>query len=100
MAAPFPLTMDPDVAEVPVLVTQDEAVWFQCVPDALGWAVTGDGKRQDSAYSMSSSARVTIDGGKESPRDFAVLILMTSSNFTGCSIGNSAGFVPLSTFCT
>lgn len=29
------------------------------------------------------------------PRAFALFVLITSSNFTGCSTGSSAGFAPL-----
>ena len=37
------------------------------------------------AYWMTSSARCSSDWGIESPRAFAVLRLMTSSNLVGCS---------------
>jgi hypothetical protein len=46
-------------------------------------------------YSMTSSARVSRDAGMSRPSDFAVLRLMESRNFDGCSIGRSAGFAPL-----
>ena len=46
-------------------------------------------------YWMTSSARRSSDGGIARPRAFAVLRLMTSSNFVGCSIGKSAGLAPL-----
>src|SRR5215210_4326006 len=48
-------------------------------------------------YSITSSARPSNDGGSVSPRAFAVLRLTTSSNFTGSSIGKSAGFSPFKT---
>jgi hypothetical protein len=35
------------------------------------------------------------DSGIESPRVFAVLALMTSSNLVGCSTGRSAGLAPV-----
>ncbi len=41
------------------------------------------------------SARPSSDGGIVRPRALAVLRLMTSSNFVGCSTGRSPGFVPL-----
>jgi Double zinc ribbon len=46
-------------------------------------------------YSITSSARGRSDCGILSPRTFAVLRLMTSSNLVGCSTGRSAGFTPL-----
>jgi hypothetical protein len=46
-------------------------------------------------YSMTSSARVSIVGGMLKRRSLAVLRLITSSNFTGCSIGRSPGASPL-----
>ena len=46
-------------------------------------------------YSITSSARPSTDGGIVSPSAFAVLRLMTNSNFVGCSTGRSAGFAPL-----
>jgi hypothetical protein len=45
-------------------------------------------------YWITSSARRSNDGGIVSPRTFAVLRLMTSSNFVGCSTGRSPGFAP------
>ena len=44
---------------------------------------------------MTSSARASTDGGMVRPRVFAVLRLMTSSNFFGCSTGRSPGLAPL-----
>src|SRR5262245_7823764 len=44
---------------------------------------------------MISSARISTDCGIVSPRAFAVLRLITSSNLVGCSTGRSAGFAPL-----
>jgi hypothetical protein len=41
-----------------------------------------------------SSARARTAGGIVSPRALAVLMLMTSSNFVGCSTGRSAGLAP------
>ena len=40
------------------------------------------------------------DDGIVSPRAWAVLRLMTSSNFIGCSTGRSAGLVPLRSLST
>src|SRR6266481_4644370 len=44
---------------------------------------------------ITSSARPSSDGGIVRPRALAVLRLMTSSNFVGCSMGRSPGFAPL-----
>ena len=46
-------------------------------------------------YSITSSAPARIAGGIVRPSAFAVLRLITSSNFVGCSIGRSAGLAPL-----
>src|SRR6266540_5122862 len=43
---------------------------------------------------MASSAFSSTDGGIVSPRDLAVLRLITSANLVGCSMGRSAGFAP------
>jgi hypothetical protein len=45
-------------------------------------------------YWITSSARRSSDGGIVIPSALAVLRLMTSSNFVGCSTGRSAGFAP------
>jgi hypothetical protein len=42
-------------------------------------------------YPITSSARCRSDCGILSPRTFAVLRLMTSSNLVGCSTGSKAG---------
>ncbi len=47
------------------------------------------------AQLITSSARASIAGGIVRPRAFAVLMLMTSSNFVGRSTGRSAGLAPL-----
>src|SRR4029453_11851239 len=46
-------------------------------------------------YWMTSSARTSNDCGMVRPSAFAALRLTTSSNLVGCSIGKSAGLVPL-----
>src|SRR5262249_43489893 len=46
-------------------------------------------------HSITSSARCCKNKGTSSPSAFAVLRLMTSSNFVGCSTGRSAGLAPL-----
>src|SRR5262249_60191825 len=45
-------------------------------------------------HSMTRSARSSRDGGIVKPRAFAVLRLMITSNFVGCSMGRSAGLAP------
>jgi len=47
------------------------------------------------AYWITSSARCSSDGGMVSPRALAVFMLITNSNFVGCSTGKSAGLAPL-----
>src|SRR5262245_46384709 len=46
-------------------------------------------------YWITSSARRSRDGGIVIPSALAVLRLITSSNFIGCSTGKSAGLAPL-----
>src|SRR5262249_32909581 len=46
-------------------------------------------------HSITSSARASSWGGTSRPSAFAVLRLITSSNFVGCSTGKSAGLAPL-----
>jgi hypothetical protein len=46
-------------------------------------------------YSITSSARSKNNSEIVSPSAFAVLRLMTSSNFVGCRIGKAAGLAPL-----
>src|SRR5262249_43711790 len=45
-------------------------------------------------HSITSSARASSVGGTSSPNAFAVLRLITSSNFVDCTTGKSAGLVP------
>src|ERR1700730_6133771 len=47
------------------------------------------------AYWITSSARPSSDGGIVRPSALAVLRLITSSNFVGCSTGRSPGLAPL-----
>ena len=51
--------------------------------------------QQKARYSMTSSARASIAGAISRPSVFAVLVLMTNSNFVGWITGRSAGFSPL-----
>src|SRR5262249_23128195 len=44
---------------------------------------------------MTLSARISTNGGIVRPRSSAVLRLITSSNFVGCSTGRSAGLTPI-----
>jgi hypothetical protein len=46
-------------------------------------------------YSITSSATASSIGGIPIPSAFAVLRLITNSNFVACCIGRSAGFSPL-----
>src|SRR5262249_38533819 len=51
-------------------------------------------------HSITSSARSRNGSEIFSPSGLAVVMLMTSSNFVGCSTGRSAGLAPLSTLST
>jgi hypothetical protein len=52
-------------------------------------------RRKLHQYSITSSARASSVGEISRPIALAVLRLIMSSNFTGCSIGRSPGFSPL-----
>ena len=52
-------------------------------------------ERHADFYSITSSARASIDGGIARPSAFAVLRLITSSYLVGACTGRSAGFSPL-----
>src|SRR5262249_7165582 len=56
------------------------------------------GDELPSLHSITSSARASSVGGTSRPRAFAVFRLRTSSIFTACSTGRSAGLVPRRTF--
>src|SRR4029450_825889 len=58
--------------------------------------VRGDAQEGEAAPShwTMSSARLTRDCGIVIPSALAVLPLMTSSNFVGCSTGSSLGLAP------
>src|SRR5262245_15006941 len=51
-------------------------------------------EQMQRTHSITSSARATSDGGTVRLSALAVLRLMTSSNFVGCSTGRSAGLAP------
>ena len=57
-------------------------------------------RRKLCRYSITSSARVSINGETVRPIALAALRFMTSSNLVGCSTGRSAGFAPLKILCT
>jgi hypothetical protein len=46
-------------------------------------------------HSITSSARASINGGTLRPSFFAVVRLITNSNFVACSIGKSPALVPV-----
>ena len=57
--------------------------------------VVGDGARRSRAsLDHLIGAATGPSWGMANPRVFAVLRLITSSNFVGCSTGKSAGFAP------
>jgi hypothetical protein len=65
--------------------------------ERLGHDTSQRGQHEATAlnHSMTSSARAgSDDGGIVRPRALAVLRLITSSKFVGCSTGRSAGFAP------
>ena len=82
----------------------DLGTQFQASDEVLGFFPTkarGVTKQADAAvframllHRITSSARDSSDCGIVSPSALAVLRLMTSSNFVGCSMGRSAGFAP------
>src|SRR5690348_7980507 len=51
--------------------------------------------RASRSYLITLSALASTLGGIVRPICFAVLRLITNSNFVGCSTGRSAGFAPL-----
>ena len=51
-------------------------------------------------YLMTRSARASTFGGIVRPICFAVLRLITNSNFVGCSTGSSPGLAPFNTLST
>src|SRR5262245_21216052 len=63
----------------------------------VGRGCCADKKRTElpPPHSITSSARASSVGGIVMPSAFAVLRLMTSSNFIGCSTGSSPGLTPL-----
>src|SRR5439155_27051108 len=66
--------------------------------ERLGGTVALQGIRR--AYSSTASARCKNALGIVRPMAFAVLRLMASSNFVGCSMGISFGSLPCKIFCT
>ena len=77
---------------------------------SFAWATISEDWRSDSArgnsgcrpvfYWITSSVRPSTEGGIVRSSALAVLRLMTSSNFVGCSIGRSAGLAPFSILST
>jgi hypothetical protein len=64
-------------------------------------AISGpSASQQILAYSITSSARKSIEVGSSTPIAFAVFKLTIISNFEACSTGRSAGFVPFKIFAT
>src|SRR4030095_15627394 len=86
-------TRDPDS------VAADATIELAAVLVLLEEGVEGVEERPaqlvEHGYRMTCSARPRSDGGIVSPSAFAVLRLMTNSNFVGCSTGRSARLAPL-----
>ena len=94
VAAPTPRRLrEPSSAELAAEVATMER---RRTDDAL-WSVDAARAIRDSAsvHRIKSSARSSSDFGTVIPSAFAVLRLITSSNFIGCSTGISPGFLPL-----
>ena len=62
--------------------------------DAPGTAVLAHSGSAASVYSITSSARSSIEVGISRPSTLAAFRFTISSNFVGCSTGRSAGFAP------
>jgi hypothetical protein len=58
-------------------------------------AKKGDAMPPRNVHSINRSARTSNDGGTFRPSAFAVLRLITNSNFVGFSTGKSPGLAPL-----
>jgi hypothetical protein len=52
-------------------------------------------RSKEHRYSITSSARSSMDVGSAMPSALAVLRLIMNSNLVGCSTGRSVGFAPL-----
>src|SRR5262249_19256760 len=65
-----------------------------------GCATADQRYKRAPPHSITSSASARSDGGTVRPSVLALFILMTSSNFVGCSTGRSAGFAPLNILST
>ena len=63
--------------------------WFQALKNEAEKS-----SRSKNIYLITLSARYSMDCGIVRPICFAVLRLITSSNFVGCSTGRSAGLAP------
>ncbi len=61
---------------------------------------SGANNGSEQPYSITSSALAKSVVETVKPSAIAVLILMTSLNFVGCSTGRSAGFAPFSILST
>jgi hypothetical protein len=59
-----------------------------------------EGDELATPHSITSSARASSVGGTSRPSAFAVLRLIKSSNFVGCSTGSSLGLVPFNILST
>ena len=76
---------------IPQKLSSGKAREPACSADLL---LPGHGRAPLGRYWITSSARCNSDCGIVSPRAFAVLRLITSSNLVGCSTGRSAGLAP------
>jgi hypothetical protein len=76
--------------------------WAASLTEVFHGLAAGEQDRGGGAtpHSITSSARAKNERGIVRPSLLAVFMLMTSSNFVGCSTGKSAGFAPLSILST
>ena len=94
------------VAEAAVLLVTSSAAYFWAL-----WLERGaQAGRPDSSlnalawrafdHPMTSSALARKEGGRSSPRAFAVLRLITSATLVGCCTGRSPGLAPFTIWWT
>ena len=91
-------TIDIDAGSLtyfPTLSPPDEKTNSRHSMGELLYASVAVGPAEPALHSIRRCARASSDGGTSSPSAFAVLRLITNSNFVGCSTGKSPGLAPL-----
>ena len=99
---PVVAALQRESSAIPIVFTGKWLAMLREIAPRMGRVAISDPEQAQhgGAYSITSSARATSMGGISRPSALAVLRLMISSNFVGCSIGRSAGFAPLITLTT